>query len=194
MGLFFKKSINLGGGLKLNLSKSGIGFSFGVKGFRISKNSKGIYLNAGRNGVYMRKKLDKKIKNDVIEEISEEPKQTAYIYQTPEQEKFSNIFILIGLSTIIIFICLILFNHPLKGVLTLIIGFISIIIHVCKNPKQFKEFIKQGQEINNLQARNLKVEIKSQTCDPNSSEAIKKRNESKYKGYKYSYENYKNKE
>ena len=57
MGLFFKKSKNLGL-FKLNFSKSGIGMSFGVKGFRISKNSKGTYLNAGKNGFYYRKKID----------------------------------------------------------------------------------------------------------------------------------------
>lgn len=37
----FRKSINLGGGTKLNLSKSGVGLSTGVKGFRVSKNTSG---------------------------------------------------------------------------------------------------------------------------------------------------------
>lgn len=41
MGLRFHKSIKLPFGLRLNLSKSGIGFSFGVKGFRISKSANG---------------------------------------------------------------------------------------------------------------------------------------------------------
>lgn len=41
VGLQFRKSINLGGGLRINLSKSGIGFSWGTKGFRISKTAKG---------------------------------------------------------------------------------------------------------------------------------------------------------
>ena len=34
MGWRFKKSINLGGGFKINLSKSGIGYSWGFKGYR----------------------------------------------------------------------------------------------------------------------------------------------------------------
>lgn len=42
MGLRFRKSINLGGGFKINLSKSGIGYSWGVKGFRVTKTAKGI--------------------------------------------------------------------------------------------------------------------------------------------------------
>ena len=41
MGFRFRKSINLGGGLKLNLSKSGIGASIGVPGLRVTKKEKG---------------------------------------------------------------------------------------------------------------------------------------------------------
>ena len=41
MGLRFRKSINLGGGFKINLSKSGIGYSWGVKGYRITKKATG---------------------------------------------------------------------------------------------------------------------------------------------------------
>ncbi len=32
MGFRYRKSINLGGGFRINLSKSGIGYSWGVKG------------------------------------------------------------------------------------------------------------------------------------------------------------------
>lgn len=41
MGFRFKKSFNIGKHFKINLSKSGIGYSFGVKGFRIGKTAKG---------------------------------------------------------------------------------------------------------------------------------------------------------
>ncbi|MCM1299938.1 MAG: DUF4236 domain-containing protein [[Eubacterium] siraeum] len=41
MGLKFRKSINLGNGFKANVSKSGVGFSWGVKGFRITKSANG---------------------------------------------------------------------------------------------------------------------------------------------------------
>ena len=41
MGLRFRKSINLGGGFRINISKSGIGYSWGVKGARITKTAKG---------------------------------------------------------------------------------------------------------------------------------------------------------
>lgn len=41
MGLWFRKSINLGGGFRINVSKSGIGYSWGFKGYRITKTAKG---------------------------------------------------------------------------------------------------------------------------------------------------------
>jgi hypothetical protein len=57
MGIFFRKSINLGF-LRINFSKSGIGFSFGIPGFRIVKPAKGkIYLQTGKNGFYYKKTI-----------------------------------------------------------------------------------------------------------------------------------------
>ena len=41
MGFRFRKSINVGGGFRINFSKSGIGYSWGMKGFRITKTAKG---------------------------------------------------------------------------------------------------------------------------------------------------------
>ena len=41
MGLRFRKSINLPFGFRINLSKSGVGFSWGVKGARITRTAKG---------------------------------------------------------------------------------------------------------------------------------------------------------
>jgi hypothetical protein len=41
----------------LNLSKSGLGVSTGIKGLRISSGRRGTYLNAGMHGLYYRKKL-----------------------------------------------------------------------------------------------------------------------------------------
>lgn len=40
MGFRFRKSINLGSSFKINLSKSGVGYSFGGKGFRITQAAK----------------------------------------------------------------------------------------------------------------------------------------------------------
>ena len=41
MGFRYRKSINLGGGFRINISKSGVGYSWGVKGYRVTKTAKG---------------------------------------------------------------------------------------------------------------------------------------------------------
>jgi hypothetical protein len=41
MGLRFRKSVNLGGGFRVNLSKTGVGYSWGVKGLRVTRTAKG---------------------------------------------------------------------------------------------------------------------------------------------------------
>lgn len=41
MGLRYRKTINLGGGARINISKSGIGYSWGGKGFRFTKTANG---------------------------------------------------------------------------------------------------------------------------------------------------------
>ena len=41
MGFRVRKSINLGGGFRINLSKSGIGYSWGTKGYRVTGTSRG---------------------------------------------------------------------------------------------------------------------------------------------------------
>lgn len=45
MGLRFRKSINIGKGFRINLSKSGIGYSWGTKGFRTTKTATGKNRN-----------------------------------------------------------------------------------------------------------------------------------------------------
>lgn len=41
MGFRFRKSFSLGGGFRVNLSKSGVGYSFGGKGYRVTKKAGG---------------------------------------------------------------------------------------------------------------------------------------------------------
>lgn len=58
MGIYFRKTINLGF-LRINFSKSGVGFSVGISGFRIVKPPKGkMYLQTGKNGLYYRKTIE----------------------------------------------------------------------------------------------------------------------------------------
>ncbi len=50
MVLRFRKSISLGKGMRLNIGKTGLGFSVGVKGLRFGIGSKGVYASAGIPG------------------------------------------------------------------------------------------------------------------------------------------------
>jgi S-DNA-T family DNA segregation ATPase FtsK/SpoIIIE len=56
MGFFLRKSIKFGP-FRINLSKSGIGMSGGIKGARISAGPRGTQLNVGRKGLHYRKQL-----------------------------------------------------------------------------------------------------------------------------------------
>jgi hypothetical protein len=56
MALYLKKTFKFGP-FSINLSKSGIGFSAGIKGARVSKGPRGTFVNIGKNGIYYRKSL-----------------------------------------------------------------------------------------------------------------------------------------
>lgn len=56
MAFYLRKGFNLGP-LRLNLSKSGLGLSAGVKGARIGVGPRGAYVHAGRGGLYFRQQL-----------------------------------------------------------------------------------------------------------------------------------------
>ena len=57
MGFYLRKSFRAGP-IRFNLSKSGIGASFGVTGARAGVSSQGrTYVHGGRGGVYYRKSL-----------------------------------------------------------------------------------------------------------------------------------------
>lgn len=58
MGFYLRKSFRAGP-LRLNLSKSGLGVSAGVKGFRVGSGPRGGYVHAGRGGLYYRQSLGK---------------------------------------------------------------------------------------------------------------------------------------
>ena len=58
MGFYLKKGFNLGP-VRINLSKSGVGFSLGTTGARIGSGPKGNYVHLGRKGLYYRKSIGK---------------------------------------------------------------------------------------------------------------------------------------
>ena len=56
MPFFIRKSVRFGP-LRLNLSKSGVGVSGGVRGLRVGAGPRGRYIHAGRGGMYYRKTI-----------------------------------------------------------------------------------------------------------------------------------------
>jgi len=97
VGFYFRKSINFGG-LRFNLSKSGIGMSVGVKGFRIGTGPRGNYVHMGRNGLYYRAALGSKGKTakrtksqpeTPVESIGSQPK--TLVEQTQSNLEFVDI-------------------------------------------------------------------------------------------------------
>src|SRR5947199_9254739 len=56
-GWNFRRSLNLGGGLRLNLSKRGIGASGGIRGFRIGVGPRGkrLQISVPGTGIYYRR-------------------------------------------------------------------------------------------------------------------------------------------
>ncbi len=56
MGWYLRKSVKVGL-FRVNFSKSGIGYSFGVRGARIGTGPHGPYIAGGRGGIYYRQSL-----------------------------------------------------------------------------------------------------------------------------------------
>lgn len=73
MGIRFRKSFTIGP-LRINLSKSGIGFSLGVKGFRVSRSAKGkntATVSIPGTGISYVQNLDKESIQETIEDIKD---------------------------------------------------------------------------------------------------------------------------
>lgn len=71
MGWNFRRSINLGGGVRLNFSKGGMGISAGVKGFRVSTGPRGTRMTASipGTGIYYTKQLSSKSSRTVAQPL-----------------------------------------------------------------------------------------------------------------------------
>jgi hypothetical protein len=72
MGWYLRKSFGFGP-LRINLSKSGVGYSLGVPGARIGANSRGTYIRMGRGGIYYQKYLQTKSSGPRTEPIPVQP-------------------------------------------------------------------------------------------------------------------------
>jgi hypothetical protein len=73
MGFYVRKSVKAGP-FRFNLSKSGLGVSAGIPGFRVGSGPRGNYIHAGRGGVYYRASLGKKRRSGMRpSSVSESP-------------------------------------------------------------------------------------------------------------------------
>lgn len=159
MVFFIRKSKNLGS-LKLNLSKSGVGFSIGAKGCRLSFNKKGIQLNVGRGGLYYRKsisqnKLNKAIKNaqiqdeelvvqnEYIKEKEQQKTEPKMITKTPEQEFFEFYLSMFSLLFLIGFVGL--FFKFILACLLLVFTATTRVLYIKYNADKY-EVYKQNPE------------------------------------------------
>jgi hypothetical protein len=124
MGLNYRKSIKVGG-MRLNVSKSGLGVSTGIKGLRVGVNSQGrTYVSGGTNGFYYRKNLGTTSKgNTSLRTSSFTPSSTK-----PVNKKDSQNGCLLMLSIIFIFLGIFwtwLFVLPLIFIITIILNFVA---------------------------------------------------------------------
>jgi hypothetical protein len=89
MGLRFRKSINIGP-LRINISKSGIGFSLGVKGFRVSRSAKGkntATVSLPGTGLSYVQNLDKDSIQDTVEDVKEMVENVVDIFDGDDDKK-----------------------------------------------------------------------------------------------------------
>lgn len=82
MPAYLRKAFSFGP-FRLNLSKSGLGLSFGVTGLRIGTGPKGPYIHAGRGGLYFKKSLKdvQDNQNEIVEEEIETPSDPQPIWK-----------------------------------------------------------------------------------------------------------------
>lgn len=60
MGFYVRKSVKAGP-FRFNMSKSGLGVSAGVPGFRVGTGPRGNYVSVGRSGIYYRTSINSRI-------------------------------------------------------------------------------------------------------------------------------------
>ncbi|WP_445321761.1 DUF4236 domain-containing protein [Paenibacillus sp. FSL H3-0310] len=113
MGSFrFRKSINLGGGVKLNLGKKGVGISAGVKGARVSAGPSGKRATVSLPGTGL--SYSKKIGGGKSSHSSRSNPTLNVDEMTPKQienrKKNLTIFKFIGIAFALLIVILIIFT------------------------------------------------------------------------------------
>ena len=96
MGWRYHRSINLGGGFRINLSKSGVGYSWGTKGYRITRTAQGTtrrtYTIPGTGWSYVDENRDpRSSRNQYGQSRTRNVQRNSYQqqYLTPDYEQAS---------------------------------------------------------------------------------------------------------
>lgn len=122
MGLNFRKSIKIAPGIRMNISKSGVGFSAGVKGARISVNSKGRVTKT----VSIPKTGISYSKSSTIKQKKKEKPKTIYEYSSSQQKVFSVVMLILGIMLAIMSVLLIIGEMTVIGIIGIIVAVIFI--------------------------------------------------------------------
>ena len=81
--MVYPKGINFDPG-RLNLSKSGLDVSVGVKGLQVGKGPRSTYIHAGRKGLYYRRQLHLN-ENPTKEKLNKLAPQESVLQQNPPE-------------------------------------------------------------------------------------------------------------
>lgn len=138
MGFRFRKSVKVAPGLKVNLSKSGIGVSGGVRGARVGMNSRGTYKSLGipGTGLYWMShgsssKKKQITKEDVVSDVESRKIKTSES---------------LGVGWAIFINLLIFFVNQIVGVVTGILTFVLYKFYITKQPFcEAKKKLKKGK-------------------------------------------------
>jgi hypothetical protein len=128
MGWSFRKSLGFGP-LRVNLSKSGIGYSLGVRGARIGANSRGTYIRMGRSGIYYQKYLQTNSAGPRTKPVPIQPQFTAEpelanVIQTASASSLQD-------STATELLQEITFHHKKARIAPVVIGVTAFVVIMC---------------------------------------------------------------
>lgn len=84
MPFYFRKSVSVGP-FRFNLSKSGIGVSAGIRGFRVGTGPRGHYIHAGAGGLYYRSSIPSGGRSSRQVHVPQAPPQPRRILQYSEK-------------------------------------------------------------------------------------------------------------
>ncbi|NLG83378.1 MAG: DUF4236 domain-containing protein [Firmicutes bacterium] len=147
MSFRFRKSIRIAKGVRLNLSKGGVGLSIGGKGLRVGVGPRGVYTSAGipGTGLYSLNYLGKGERRGAVRRVSEEASGPGgRNIELPPELAPSSASTALGCLWFLVSLVLLFVNLPL-GVLAFIAQIAWAIKSVNSPTGRAKEYFRQGQ-------------------------------------------------